>query len=89
MKKHLEHTDIIRVTGQSYASFDDAVQSALTELACPANGHNHHPHMIFDSFEVVKLSGYLHHDRDAEACGITHFKATIDVEAIHEHNGIK
>lgn len=82
---HLEHTDVIRVTGQSHTSFDDAVNRALQELACPAQGHNHHPNLTFRSFEVVKLSGFIHHDRETKTCAVTHFKATIDVEAAHDH----
>lgn len=81
----LEHTDIVRVIGQSHDSFDDAVNRALQELACPGNGHDHHPGYTFTSFEVVKLSGYLHHDTDSKTCTVTHFKATIDVEAVHKH----
>jgi flavin-binding protein dodecin len=82
---HLEHTDVIRVTGQSHTSFDDAVSSALKELASPSHGHNHHPGLIFKSFEVVKLGGFIHHNKADETCGVTHFKVTIDVEAAHDH----
>lgn len=82
---HLEHTDTIRVTGQSHTSFDDAVTSALKQLACPSHGHDHHPNLTFKTFEVVKLKGYMHHDRDKKTCGVTHFSATIDVEAVHDH----
>ncbi len=84
---HLEHTDVIRVTGQSHDSFDDAVNRALQELARPKAGHDHHPNLTFKSFEVVKLSGFIHHDREAGTVGVTHYKATIDVEAAHEHDG--
>lgn len=82
----LEHTDIIRISGQSHESFDDAISSALQELSCPSHGHDHHPGYTFKSFEVVKLSGYLHHDLSSKTCEVTHFTATIDVEAVHKHD---
>ncbi|WP_395375116.1 hypothetical protein [Marinicella sp. W31] len=84
--RHLEHLDVIRVTGQSHKSFDDAVSSALKQLACPTHGHNHHPCLIFKSFEVVKLSGFLEHDSNERTCEVTHFNATIDVTAAHDHS---
>lgn len=85
MENHLEHSDVIRVIGQSHTSFDDAVNSALNQLVNPSHGHNHHPHMTFKSFEVVKLSGYIHHDKENKTSKITHYKATIDVEGTHNH----
>lgn len=85
MNGHLEHHDVIRVTGQSHESFDDAVRRALQQLSCPRHGHNHHPNMTFRTAEVVKLTAHLHHDRDRETCQITHYNATIDVEAVHDH----
>lgn len=84
---HLEHTDVLRVIGQSHTSFDDAVSQALQQLACPAHGHEHHKGYTFTSFEVVKLSGFLHHDSGDKTCEVTHYKATIDVEAVHKHGG--
>ena len=86
MNTHLEHTDILRITGQSHDSFDDAISRALNELANPSHGHDHHKGYKFTSFEVVKLSGYLHHDEENKSCNTTHFKATIDVEAVHKHD---
>ncbi|MEO0794760.1 MAG: hypothetical protein AAFX93_06345 [Verrucomicrobiota bacterium] len=83
---HLEHSDVLRVIGQSHKSFDDAVSSALQQLASPSHGHNHHPNLTFQSFEVVKLGGYLHHDKDGKSCAVTHFSATIDVVAVHDHS---
>lgn len=82
---HLEHSDVIRVIGQSHTSFDDAVTQALRQLAFPSHGHDHHPNMKFTSFEVVKMGGYIHHDKDEKAINVTHFSVTLDVEARHEH----
>lgn len=85
MNGDLEHHDVIRVTGQSHESFDDAVRRALQQLANPSHRHNHHPNMTFRSAEVVKFSTRLHHDRDRKTCIITHYEATIDVDAVHDH----
>lgn len=85
MNDHLEHVDIIRVAGQSHDGFDDAIRRALEELAKPASGHDHHPGYTFRSFEVVKLSGKIHHDPDAKSAMVTHYSAMIDVTAVHAH----
>ncbi|MEM7429099.1 MAG: hypothetical protein AAF441_23675 [Pseudomonadota bacterium] len=83
---HFEHTDVVSVIGHSHTSFDDAVASALQQLACPAPGHNHHPHLEFISFNVVNMGGVLEHDREKETCVVVHYSARIDVEARHVHD---
>ena len=85
MNLHLEHSDVIRVIGHSHKSFDDAVQTALHQLTHPQEGHNHHPHLKFQSFEVVKLGGYIHQDENDETKTVTHFSATLDVVGVHKH----
>ncbi len=85
---HLEHSDVLRIIGHSHQSFDDAVSSALQQLACPRSGHDHHPHLEFVSFKVVEMGGVLEHDKKEKSCDVTHFSITLDVEArhTHEHN---
>lgn len=85
-RNHLEHTDVIRVIGHSFESFDDAVATALQQLACPETGHNHHPDLEFIAFNVVDMSGVLEHDRNRETCRVVQFSTTIDVEARHLHD---
>lgn len=85
MADPLEHVDIVRIVGQSHDSFDDAVQRALTQLVKPASGHDHHPGYKITDFEVVKLTGKVHHDEDAKSAMVTHYSATLDVTAVHKH----
>lgn len=82
---HLEHSDVLRIIGHSHNSFDDAVSSALQQLACPSPNHDHHPHLQFVSFKVVDMGGVLEHNKDDKTCDVTHFSVTLDVEARHVH----
>lgn len=82
---HFEHSDVLRVIGHSHTSFDDAVASALQQLANPTTGHNHHPDLKFVRFTVFQLSGAIEHDVAKKSCEVVHYSATIDVEAQHEH----
>ena len=84
-KNHFEHTDVITIIGHSHKSFDDAVKTALEQLACPTAGHNHHPHLEFVSFNVVDMGGVLHHDHDKEECSVVHYSVRLDVEGKHTH----
>lgn len=84
-KGHFEHSDLIRVIGHSHESFDDAVTSALQQLADPEDGHDHHPGYTFFSFKVVDMGGVLEHSPDQKTCEVIHFSVRLDVEARHRH----
>ena len=82
---HFEHSDVIRVIGHSHDSFDDAVSTALQQLARPEPGHDHHPGYQFVSFKVVDMGGVLEHSPEKKTCEVTHFSVRLDVEARHHH----
>ena len=82
---HLEHSDVIQVIGHSHDSFDDAVASALKELAKPEPGHDHHPGYRFVSFKVVEMGGVVEHSTEDKKLEVIHYSVRLDVEARHQH----